>query len=253
LEHILQNDRTELAGLASSFLNLHKFFDYGPMGLQHIGDDEIKGVASAVSVTRNVIEKAADAGANLLVVHHGLYWNTEPREVDARLQGRIELLDKYGMTLLAYHLALDAHPIIGNNILALKGMGAVDHKPFQEIGWGGRIKDYAAGMDVLEKIADMYPTKDVKYFAYGPWPIKKVCVITGGGGNYIHDAVKEGYDLFLTGEAEEPSAALAAELGIHFIAAGHYQTEKAGVDKLGSYLASAAKVPYRFILEDNPV
>lgn len=244
--------RNELASVAGKFLDLHKFVDYGPMGMQNQGGEEVKGISAAVSVTKDVIEKAALNGSNVLVVHHGLYWNTEPREVDKRLQGRIDALKEHDMTLLSYHLALDAHPEIGNNVLAVKGMGAKNFVPFADIGFGGDIS-LNEGMNVLENIAEMYPGGKVHYFAYGPWPIRKVCAITGGGGNFIHEAVKEGYDLFLTGEAEEPSAALAAELGIHFIAAGHYQTEKAGVNKLGEYLAAVAKVPYRFILDDNPI
>lgn len=222
------------------------------MGLQVDNNEVVISIAAAVSVTEDVIHRAAYTGANFLVVHHGLFWNTEPRTVDKRTQARLDALDQYGMSLAAYHLALDAHPVIGNNILACKGMGAENVRKFADIGWGGDVDPSKSGL-IYQKIKEMYPGKHIHAFDYGPWPIRKVCAVTGGGGNFIYQAEQEGYDLLLTGEAEEPSKALARELGIHFVAAGHYATEKGGVDKLAEYFSAHAKVPYTFILDDNPI
>lgn len=243
----------ELALLATQFLEPYRFKDYGPMGLQVHHDEEIRGIAAAVSVTEDIIHRAAYANCNVLVVHHGLFWNTEPRTLDKRQKGRIAALDEHKMSILAYHLALDAHPVIGNNVLACEAMGARNLRRFGEVGWGGDVDPSQSGL-IYQKITQAYPgAGKIHYFDYGPWPIRRVCAITGGGGNFIHEAEKEGYDLILTGEAEEPSKALARELGIHFVAAGHYATEKSGVDKLAEYFAAYADVPYQFILDDNPV
>jgi dinuclear metal center YbgI/SA1388 family protein len=232
-----------------------KFKDYGPMGLQFLGGDsarEVTAVAAAVSITENVIEKTAEYGANLLLVHHGLFWNHSSRDMErAPLVTRMQKLRDCGIAVLGYHLALDAHPVMGNNIHAVKAMGVTDPIRFADIGFGGTIIP-ASVEEVFERIEEVYPSNPI-FFAAGPTIITRVAAITGSGGKYLEQAAQEGYDLFLSGEAEEPSRALALELGIHFVAPGHYQTEKSGIDMLGKYLATYAQVPYRFILEDNPV
>lgn len=243
---------SDLAITAADFLDLHSYKDYGPMGLQYNSWSKIKGIAAAVSVTEDVIHRAGEFGANALVVHHGLFWNTEPRTLDSRMQKRLAALKKYNMSLFAYHLALDAHPIIGNNVLALKGLGATNLRRLGDVGWGGDLNPRESGT-LYRRIVNHFNCDSTQYFDYGPWPIRSMAVVTGGGGNFIHQAAREGYDLFLTGEPEEPSKALARELGMHFIAAGHYATEKDGVDKLAEFLAASAKVPYRFIVDANPV
>lgn len=244
--------RVELVGTANSFLDLHKYHDYGPMGLQHEGAGHVTGVCSAVSVNEKVIHEAAEAGANVLVVHHGLFWETEPRELDRRMNGRIRALDEHNMTLLAYHLALDAHPLIGNNFLAAKALGVENPVRWQEIGAIGELEWPLMSEKVYERIADIYP-HNVHYFGYGPWKIKRIAVVTGGGQNLVHQAIKDKCDLYLTGEAAEPSREIARENKIHMICAGHYQTEKEGVMRLGEYLAAFAGVPHRFILDPEAV
>jgi dinuclear metal center YbgI/SA1388 family protein len=246
--------RKDIVSLANDFLDLHKFKDFGPMGQQFTAVDNINGIASAVSVTEDVIHRAAETGANLLVVHHGLMWNTEPKTVDQRMKARIQALNDHNMTLLAYHLALDIHPLIGNNINAVRDLGVENPVPFADIGWGGELSEKMYRFDLIKKLEELYP--DVmahRYFLEGVYPIRKVCAITGSGGSFIHQAKKAGYDLIITGEAEEPSQALAKELVMHFVAAGHYQTEKSGVQKLGEYLGLAFNLPHSFIDDDNPV
>jgi dinuclear metal center YbgI/SA1388 family protein len=201
-------------------------------------------------VTTEAILRAKSLDAQMLIVHHGLFWNTEPRTVDERQALRLDALAEADMSLLGYHLALDAHPEIGNNILACKMMGVENPEPFGEIGWGGIVP---IGTPVSKRIMDAYPGAMITRFDYGKQPPLKVCAITGGGGNYIHQAVKEGYDLFLTGEAEEPSKALARELGISFVAAGHHATEKAGVQALGDRIAREFEIEHVFIDVHNPV
>jgi dinuclear metal center YbgI/SA1388 family protein len=222
------------------------------MGQQFVAQDSIRGIATAVSVTEEVITKAGATGSNLLIVHHGLMWNTEPRTLDERQKGRVRALNQNNITLLAYHLALDVHPLIGNNAQAIRQLGAQNLVPFAELGWGGEIEDKMYRYHLDKKLEEMYPKGTINFLS-GTYPIKKVCAITGSGGSFIHQAKKEGYDLLLTGEAEEPSKALAAELGIHFVAAGHYETEKAGVIALGEYIGETFDLPCVFIQDDNPI
>jgi dinuclear metal center YbgI/SA1388 family protein len=219
--------------------------------MQFVGKEDVRKIASAVSVSTETIGKAAYYDAQMLITHHGLFWNTEPRAFDKRQQTRILWLEALRMSLLGYHLALDAHPMIGNNILAVRNMGGTKNVvPFTDLGWGAEVEDPQMVMPLIEMA---YDRDNIKWFKGGPPKINKVCAITGSGGHYIHAAAKEGYDLFLTGEAEEPSKALAKELGIHFVAAGHYQTEKAGIQALGDLIAKEFGIKHEFVEVNNPV
>lgn len=241
--------RDEIVRYTNEYLGLHYFKDYGPMGLQFIGKNTVRGIATCVSANQQAIFQANALGVEMLIAHHGLFWNTEPRVLDQRMSGRISLLQHFEMSLCGYHLCLDAHPIIGNNVLAAESLGLENLRPFGEIGWGGELPE---DQNIFVNIVDNY--SPILYtFPYGPKEIKRAAVIVGGGANYIHDAKREGYDLFFTGEPAEPSRALAQELEIHFIAAGHHATEKAGVRALGDRLAEQFDIPHYFIDVNNPV
>lgn len=215
------------------------------MGLQFSGRERVMKIATGVSISQALIAGAAAANADMIIVHHGLFWNNEPRYIDKRMVGRLEMLEAYGISLLAYHLCLDAHPEIGNNALALRGMEG-ELRKFGDIGWGRKLKR-PLKRDLVEQEWD-----GIKYL-YGPTQIRKVCAIVGGAPFYIHEAVREGYDLFITGEAAEPSQALASELGINMVCQGHYNSEKSGVISLGDVVANIYGVEHQFIDIPNEV
>lgn len=238
-------ERDDIVAYCNDFLKLHEFKDYGPMGLQFPGRKEVNKIGVGVSISQDLIEKAIDAEVDMLIVHHGLFWNNEPRLVDKRMFRRLELLDEYGISLLAYHLCLDAHPTIGNNVLALGGFDG-ELRKFADIGWGKKLaRPFKRG--------DIEAEWDGIKYLYGPTQIRKVAAIVGGAPHYIHDAVREGYDLFLTGEAAEPTEALAKELGINFVAQGHYNTETSGVRRLGSELQVEFRIHSQFLDIPNSV
>jgi dinuclear metal center YbgI/SA1388 family protein len=242
--------RDEIIAFADELLDLGSFKDYGPQGLQVAGAEEITRVVCAVSSSLELFERAAAAGAQLVLVHHGLLWDAESRVIDRRVRRRLQTLFDADINLAGYHLALDAHPEVGNNALLARELGVEVEAPFLDFGVGGRtsttLDDFLAG--VRERIAP-----EPLVFAEGPGEITRVAIVSGGGARYLTQAAAEGYDLFLTGEPAEPSLHLARELGITFVAAGHYATERLGVQALTARLAERFGLEWEFVELPNPV
>jgi dinuclear metal center YbgI/SA1388 family protein len=245
-------DRDEIVSFANELLEVQRFPEYGLPGLQVAGADEVTKLACGVSCSLELFEAAAAAGAQLLLVHHGLFWRNEPLLVDRRLRGRLEALFRADLSLTAYHLALDAHPELGNNAQLALALGVRREGEFREIGLGGRLEEPCGIEEFQERVltaVQRYPT----VFPHGPERIERVAIATGGAGYQLIDAAHEGYDLFLTGEPEEPSLHTARELGIHFVAAGHHATERLGVQALARRLAEEFDLEWEFLEVENPV
>ena len=244
--------RDEILAFADALLEVERFPEYGRPGLQVLGADEVTRIACGVSSSLERFERAAAAGAELLLVHHGLFWRNEPLVVDRRLRGRLEALFAANVTLAAYHLALDAHPEIGNNALLAGLLGATREGDFAEIGAGARLEEPVT-IDTLAARLGEATGRDPLVFAHGPERIARIAVVTGGGGALLIQAAHEGYGALVTGEPEEPAAATARELGIHFLAGGHYATETFGVQALAAQLADEFGLAWEFVDVANPV
>lgn len=244
--------RDAILAYADALLDLPAFKDYGPMGMQVVGAEEVGKLACGVSASRELFERAAAAGAQLVLVHHGLFWNSEPRVVDRRMKGRLQALFESDLTLAAYHLALDAHPEVGNNALLARELGVVVERPFAEIGVGGQLEEPEPIEAFAGRVREALGREPL-VFAEGPETIERVAIVTGGGGHSLADAALAGYDVFLTGEPEEPTLHAARELGIHFVAAGHYATERLGVQALAARLADRFGLEWEFVELPNPV
>ena len=245
-------ERDAILAYADELLDSASFKDYGPMGMQVVGAADVRKLVCGVSASRELFERAAAAGAQLVLVHHGLFWNNEPRVVDRRMKGRLRALFDGDLTLAAYHLALDAHPEVGNNALLARELGVDVDGAFAGIGVGGSV-DPPIGIDELTRRVREALGREPLVFAHGPDAIARVAVVTGGGGHYLVDAAAQGYDLLVTGEPEEPSLHTARELGIHFVAAGHYATERLGVQALAAHLAERFGLEWEFVELPNPV
>jgi dinuclear metal center YbgI/SA1388 family protein len=244
--------RDEILAFADALLEVERFPEYGRPGLQVLGADEVTRIACGVSSSLELFERAAVAGAELVLVHHGLFWRNEPLVVDRRLRSRLEALFAADATLAAYHLALDAHPELGNNALLAERLGARREGAFAEIGAGARLAE-PVGIDTLaERLRDA-TGRDPLVFAHGPKRIERIAVVTGGGGTRLIQAAHEGYDALVTGEPEEPALHTARELGIHFLAGGHYATETFGVQALAARLAAEFGLAWEFVDLPNPV
>jgi dinuclear metal center YbgI/SA1388 family protein len=244
--------RDEILGFAAELLDLGSFADFGPQGMQVAGAEEVAKIVCAVSSSLELFERAAAAGAQLVLVHHGLLWEKEPRTIDLRMRRRLQALFDADLTLAAYHLALDAHPEVGNNALLAGELAVAVERPFAGIGAGGRL----AGPEPLETFLGRVRERiapEPLVFAQGPDPVERVAIVSGGGGRHLAEAAAEGYDLYLTGEPEEPSLHTARELGITFVAAGHYATERLGVQALTVRLAERFGLEWEFVELPNPV
>ena len=225
-------DRDEILAYASELLDLDAYPDYGPMGMQ---------VAGAPRGRPNRVRRLVVARA--LRAHRGggrpdapgpprrLLWDRDSRVIDDAMRRRLKTLLDAEITLAAYHLALDAHPELGNNALLARELGIEPVEQFGGIGFGGPLTEPVSAEEFAARVRERLGSEPV-VFAHGPERIERAAVITGGAARYLADAAREGYDLFLTGEPEEPSLHTARELGIHFVAAGHYATERIGIQAL---------------------
>ena len=244
--------RDEIVSFANEFLDIGSYPDYGPMGLQVVGAPEVAKIACGVSASRELFERAAAARAQLVIVHHGLFWEKDSRVIGSLQRARLEALFGGDLSLVAYHLALDAHPEIGNNALLADELGIQREGRFTDWGYGGRLAERVPASDFAALVQEKLDRPPL-VFAYGPEEIERVAVLTGGAARYVSEAADEGYDCFVTGEADEPTKHAAKEASIHFIAGGHYATETLGVRALATKLANQFGVEWEFIDLPNPV
>jgi dinuclear metal center YbgI/SA1388 family protein len=242
--------RDDIVEFARELLDLDSYHDYGPMGIQVMGAEEVTKISAAVSSTLEAFQRTKEAGAELLLVHHGLFWEGDPRTIDFHMRARLQTLFEGDITLAAYHLALDAHPEIGNNAIVARELGIQNPERFLEWGYGGRLAQ-PASLDQLSARLAAVTGRDPQVFPGGPEPVERVAVITGGAAKLIKEAAAEGYDAYITGEPAEPTLHLARELGINFLAGGHYATETFGVKALAERLADRFSLGWKFL--DVPV
>jgi len=226
-------------------LAIDAFRDYGPNGLQVEGSPEVDRVVTGVSACAALFERAIAQQADLIVVHHGLIWGGGIRAVTGTLARRLKLLLASGVSLAAYHLPLDKHDRLGNNVGLCDVIGlAADREPFGEVrghrlglagSWPAPLsRDEAIGRISAGVLAGRAPRF---VFPHGPEKVRKVGVCSGAASDLIEDAALAGCDLFLTGELAERAEALARELQITLIAAGHHATEVFGPRRVGDELS----------------
>jgi dinuclear metal center YbgI/SA1388 family protein len=247
----------EIVAFLDDHLDAGGYPDALPVGLQVIGAAEVRKVATGVSASLELFQRAAGEGAQMLIVHHGLFWNSEPRRVGERERARLRCLFEHDLSLVAYHLALDAHPDLGNNALICRALGLADPVGFgmhgeRTIGFLATAAPPLTLLELLDRVrAEINPEPLV--FDAGPAAIGRVAVISGAAAQDVLPAADAGADCFLTGEPREPAMAQAREAGIHFVAAGHYATEVFGVRALGDLVAERFGVDHAFIDVPNPI
>jgi dinuclear metal center YbgI/SA1388 family protein len=243
--------RDEIVAYASTLLEVERWPEFGAPGLQVVGASEVSRIACGVSSSRALFEQAATLGAELVLVHHGLFWRNEPLVVDARLRGRLEALFAANASLVAYHLALDAHPTLGNAAQLAARLDATPASPFAGVGLGCSVAPQP--LDAFVARVRALTAREPLVLAHGPAVVRRVAIATGAAGYELIRAAHEGYDLLLTGEAEEPNLHAARELGIHLVAAGHHATERYGVQALAEHLADHFDLSWTYLEIENPV
>ena len=249
--------RDEIVAFLDDYLDSGGYPDALPVGLQVIGADEVTRVATGVSASLELFRAAAAADAQMLIVHHGLFWNSDARTIGRRERARLGALFEADLSLVAYHLALDAHPEVGNNALICRALGLSNPTGFgghgeRTIGFIARADPSLTPAELLGRVRrEVSP--DPLVFESGPPTISSVAVVSGAAAGEALAAADAGADCFLTGEPREAVMMQAREAGIHFIAAGHYATEVFGVRALGELVAARFSVEHAFLDLPNPV
>ena len=248
--------REQLVQTLEQLLTPERFKDYGPNGLQVQGRDEVRTLVSGVTASRALIEAAIGEGADALLVHHGLFWRGQDGRVTGWMKERLALLLKHDINLLAYHLPLDAHPLLGNNaqLGAKLGLHATARFGEQDLGFLGApasdepFADGAALGRHLEQVLG----RPVLHVEGTAGPIQRVAWCTGGAQGYFEAAIAAGAQAFVTGEISEPQAHYARECGVSYFACGHHATERYGAPAVAAHVAAALGLTHRFIDIDNP-
>jgi dinuclear metal center YbgI/SA1388 family protein len=250
--------RDDIVQFCDELLDVGAFVDYGPNGLQVPGAAEVGRIVTGVSAHRELLERAVEAGAEMVIAHHGLFWEFLPLALSEPMAERLRIALGAGVSIVGYHLPLDAHAEIGNNALLRDLLGfEASPEPFgvakdRPIGAVGRSADGIGAAELTERVREL-TGRDPLVFAAGPEPVRSIGIVSGAGASFVHDAVALGLDAMLTGEPAEHAMADAREGGLHFIAAGHYATETFGVRRLGELVAERFGVEHEFIEVPNPV
>jgi dinuclear metal center YbgI/SA1388 family protein len=251
-------DRDQMVAFMSDLLEAGSYPDMLPVGLQVPGASDVSRVASGVSASLELFQQAAAGGAQMLLVHHGLFFGSGPRPpLRENDKARLKTLFDNDISLVAYHLALDAHAGVGNNAVICRLLGLEQPQPFglvgaRTIGFIGTTSDAISIGDLVERVREQI-TPAPLVFRDGPAQVRRVAVISGAASGELLAAVDAGADCFITGEPREQVMTEAREAGIHYIAAGHYATEVFGVRALGGLLADRFSVEHAFIDIPNPV
>lgn len=248
----------------NQLLKISKFKDYCPNGLQVEGNAQVSKIVAGVTASEAMIHAAIERGADVLLVHHGYFWRGEDQAVVGMKKTRIKLLLEHGLSLLAYHLPLDAHPELGNNVRLAEVLGFQVEADLNREGIGlvGRLAEPVSavrlrdlisarlGREVLHVAGEAQRTAATEKDA--DQPIETIAWCTGGAQNYIQQAVDLGVDAYLSGEISESTVHIARECGVHYFAAGHHATERFGVQALGEHLAQEFNLEYEFVDLWNP-
>jgi dinuclear metal center YbgI/SA1388 family protein len=221
------------------------------------GAQEVTSVVTGVSAQLELFERAAEAGAQLVLSHHGLFWEFLPRAIGPAMKARLQTLFDNDISLAAYHLPLDAHPEVGNNALICEALGLERAEPFAEhkgraIGFVGRSAEGVPFAELRKRCDEAFGQEPFT-FDCGPDLVRSVGIVSGGAQSSFHEAIERGLDAFLTGEVAEHVMAEAREGGVHYIGAGHYATERLGIRRLGELVAERFRIEHRFVEIPNPI
>lgn len=241
---------------ADRFLNAARIADYCPNGLQVEGRPQVRRIVSGVTASQALLDAAVEAEADVVLVHHGYFWKGEDARVTGMKRRRLQTLLGHDISLLAYHMPLDLHPEVGNNVqlarqLEITVEGPLDPENPKVVGLLGSLAEPMTARDFARRVQEVLGREPL--LVEGTGMVRRIGWCTGGGQGYIDDAIAAGVDLFLTGEASEQTFHSARENGVSFIAAGHHATERYGVQALGDYLARRFAIEHLFIDCPNPV
>lgn len=247
-------DRIELELYLNDLLQIGRFKDYSPNGLQVEGRRRIEKIATGVTASLAFLQAATEWGADAVLVHHGYFWRNEAPQITGRKYRRLKQLIDNEISLFAYHLPLDDHPEVGNNAQLGARLGLIGDTRFgaDSLGWMTTLPmpitlaHFAAQVEqTLGRAPLLLGDTDME--------LRRIAWCTGGAQSYFEAAIDAGADVYLTGEISEQITHIAAESGVAFLAAGHHATERYGVQALGAHLSERFDIEHLFIDIDNPV
>jgi dinuclear metal center YbgI/SA1388 family protein len=240
----------EIVDYTNDFLRIREIGDWDNAlnGLQIENSGDVTKIGASVDASTRVLTAAAKQNVDLLIVHHGLFWQGL-QSVTGTLRRQLELAFESNIALYSAHLPLDLHSEVGNNAQLAAALELTSVQPFFEekgqlIGVKARV---SLPRDEVDRKLQKALTGSVKAFMFGPKKTGTIGIITGGAGSEIYKLAQEGIDTFITGEAPHWAAVAADELGMNLLLGGHYATEVFGVKALAANLSKRFKIPWAFI------
>jgi len=243
---------SELEQIVNQQLNTAAFSDYAPNGLQVEGRDEVKKIITGVTACQALLDEAVRQQADAVLVHHGYFWKNEAPVIKGMKRNRLKALLANDINLYGWHLPLDAHPQLGNNAQLAKLLEIEVRGEIMPLVPWGELKEALTGEQLAQRITDVLGRTPLHCGDNAPQHIRRIAWCSGGGQGFIDDAAEFGVDAFITGEVSEKTIHSARENGLHFFAAGHHATERAGIKALGEWLAENHGLDVTFIDIDNP-
>jgi dinuclear metal center YbgI/SA1388 family protein len=238
-------------------LKTHEFKDYAPNGLQIEGKSEVKKIVCAVTASQEAIDAAVAQQADLLLVHHGYFWKGEAYPITGMRGKRIKTLIQHDISLVAYHLPLDSHPMLGNNaaiadLLELEIFEALDASERHPIGNIGYLKQSLTPEDFKNLLTERLGFQTI-HLPADKKTIQKVGFCTGAAQDFISKAAEQNCDAYISGEVSERTYYEAKELDVHYYACGHHATERYGVQRLGKAISEQFNLEYSYFELNNPI
>lgn len=248
--------RQALEAYLKEYLQIDRYKDYAPNGLQVEGKDEIRTIVTGVTACQALIDRAIELGADALLVHHGFFWKNEPATIVGMKQRRIKALLANDISLFGFHLPLDGHSVIGNNarlgeVIGFENVRIVEHVP-QNLLWRAELTAPVTPEQFAKRLSERLGRAPI-HLAAAKEQISSVAWCTGGAQDYIDEAYALGVDAFISGEASERTFHSAVEQNVHYFAAGHHATERYGIEALGRHLADKFGLLHHFVDIDNPI
>lgn len=245
----------ELSSYLEVLLESSHFVDDCPNGLQVEGKREIRRIACAVSASIAAIDAATQLQADALIVHHGIFWNKDPLPICGPKKQKIEKLLAQGISLLGYHLPLDAHPTLGNNWRAAQDLHWSHLAPFgmlRKMAIGVKGQFPKINVEEFQKLLETYYGHPAHVARGGKAEVSTAAIVSGGAHWNIVEAAEQELDCYITGSFDEPIWDIAHERGVNFFALGHHATERVGIKALSSHLQDHFSLPCCFIELPNP-
>lgn len=248
---------TNLAKFCDEYLQVSEFNDYCPNGLQVDANTPISKIITGVTACQALIDKAIELNAQAILVHHGYFWKGEPAALVGMKGTRIRTLLQHNISLIAYHLPLDAHPVIGNNAMLANALGltitgALYPHEKHPVGNVATCSPMVSA-DFAKKIEQVLGRTPLHLSGNPKRILTKIALCTGGAQDMITQAYAMGCQAFISGEASERTTHLARELDVDYFGAGHHATERGGIKALGEHLSDTLGLDVIFVDIDNPV